>query len=190
MTAVQAAAVWSLANMCAVTAARALANEGVLTAGGSTNAEGEVQDMRPRTANDGSSSSLKGGSAKPAPAPAPPPPSKPAPAAGRGGGRVKQKASVKAAYLRTDSAPALASASPAVKPITKRRRSQSSSNVVLRNYGARFVGAGGPEQAVSKVLRSSQAIEGSSGVDDARPSLACGETHSFLLLLDDSTISS
>jgi hypothetical protein len=69
-SAVQGAAVRSLANICAAKAARELAKECEPTAGGSTDAGVEIRTMLPRGTKDAAAAAAaaasKGGVAKPA----------------------------------------------------------------------------------------------------------------------------
>jgi hypothetical protein len=130
-SAVKIAAVQSLAKICALP-----------PPGGSTDAEEEIRPVLPRGAKDAAAAAALAAKER-AEKPAGPPPSKPAPAPSQtapqagGGKRVKAKATVNPNYLRTESAPALASASPTVKPIAaaKRRRSQHSPAVVSETTG-------------------------------------------------------
>ena len=134
-SAVKVAAIQGLAGICALP-----------TAGGSAGAE-EVRTVKPRLAKDAAAAAAlaaKERAEKPAgppPSKAAPSPVKSAPPAGRGG-RVKQVAKVKTSYVRTESAPALAAASPTVKPIAgaKRRGSQHSPAVVSETTGRVLLG--------------------------------------------------
>ena len=133
-SAVKVAAIQGLAGICALP-----------TAGGSADAE-VVRTVKPRLAKDAAAAAAlaaKERAEKPAgppPSKAAPSPVKSAPPAGRG--RVKAKAGLKPNYVRTESAPALAAASPTVKPIAgaKRRGSQHSPAVVSETTGRVLLG--------------------------------------------------
>ena len=161
MTAVQKEVIKNLANMHAATAARGLAEEGVSTAGGSNDAEKEGREVRPRHAKEvatATAAASKGGSQA---AKAPALPSKPAPPpAGRGKGlRAKAQAAVKPRYLGTESAPALSAASPAVKTVTKRRRSHSSSAVVSETTGRILLGQVGLNKMFPKTYAARKPVK-------------------------------